>query len=196
MYFLSPPWQPVTLWPPGCLCGMSGSVTAGDVWRSDRLADTQRILLPSLVKPERPLRGSLAGAPPPTPLPPQQTKSWLKQPGLPVAIVIGNTGSPQSKTCFGIPVAVGFTASPTEFLHPHCLYCASPYFCRRGSFFLCMMHLFSCAWICNHLGSWRSGKVGLIWAMPLQDCYCTLQQTTRGFCHLQTKDSRNYSLQM
>lgn len=42
-----------------------------DVWRSDSLADTQLILLPSLVKPGR-LPGWSCSA---YPLPPQQTKS-------------------------------------------------------------------------------------------------------------------------
>lgn len=122
-------------WPPGCLCGMSGSVTARDMWRSDRLADTQRIPLPSLVKPEWPLHGSLAGAPPPTPLPPQQTKSWLKQPGLPVAIVIGNTGSPHSKTCFWHPCSRGFYSLPLRVLTPPLFILFVSLFLHTGQFF-------------------------------------------------------------
>lgn len=102
-----------------------------DVWRSDSLADTRLVPLPSLVKPGW-LPGWSCSA---YPLPPQQTKSWLKQPGLPVAIVIGNTGSPLLKTCFWLPCSRGFfTASPSKLRHPHCLQCSSSCFCRQCSF--------------------------------------------------------------
>lgn len=54
----------------------------------------------------------------------------MKQPGLPVAIVIGNSGSstPHQKHGFGIPGAVGFTAFPLRApTHPHVVYAGAAF---------------------------------------------------------------------
>lgn len=80
--------------------------------------------------------------------------------------------TPSGKHVFWHPCSRGFfffKASPSELLHPHCLQCSSCYFCRQCRFLLCMMHLFSRAWICNHPRSRGSGKVVVIRAMPLQE---------------------------
>lgn len=70
-------------------------------------------------------------------------------------------------TCFGIPV-VSRPPPQSSSLHPHCLHSSSPCFCRRGIFLLCMMRLFSRAWISNHRGSRGAGKVVVICATSLQ----------------------------
>lgn len=148
-------------WPLCCLCtsrpqwqvGWGGGVGQAGLHHP-------RVPLPSLVKPEC-LSAWLPGCSSSAyPLPPRQTKSWLKQPGLPVAIVIGNTGSPplENMFFFGIPGAVGFSQTPPQSPRTRIVYTLA-FFCRRCRFLLCMIRFFSHTWICNHSRSRRWRKL-------------------------------------
>lgn len=124
-------------WPLCCLC------TSRPQWQVGRGGGVGQaglhhplVPLPSLVKPEC-LSAWLPGCSSSAyPLPPRQTKSWLKQPGLPVAIVIGNSGSPPLENMFfWHPWSRGFfTDSPSELSHPHCLH--SCYFLQTVQIFI------------------------------------------------------------
>lgn len=144
-----------------------------DVWRSDRLLDTRRVPLPSLVKPGRLCTAAwlellcLSSASPTNQKLIEAARSsccysnrqhWL---------------TPLENMFFGIPVAVGVAASPSQLLHPHCLQCSSCYFLQTVHFYF-----FYYAW-CTSLVAHefviiagrgdQEKKVVVIRVMPLQE---------------------------